>query len=90
MGLIVCMILGIVTGWLVGAIQEVDEGMFARMGIGMLGGIIGNLVAGLISKSALSSMINITWLNAVLSIVGAFVFLGVAQKASLNDSRDGA
>ncbi len=82
MGLVICLVVGMFAGWLVAAIQEVDEGILARMGIGLLGGLIGNLSVGVIDNAAMAGMTDFSWISALFSVVGAFMLLGLASKSS--------
>jgi len=78
MGLLVCMLLGMFTGWVVAALKEVDEGIFAKMGLGLIGGLLGGVVASLFSDSA--AMGHVTLLGSIAGIVGAFALLGITSR----------
>jgi uncharacterized membrane protein YeaQ/YmgE (transglycosylase-associated protein family) len=78
------MVAGIFTGWLVAAVQEVDEGVLSRMGVGLLGGLAGGITASVFSNSA--TMGHITLIGVVCSIVGALILLGLTSRlASTTD-----
>ncbi|HWT55821.1 MAG TPA: hypothetical protein VN031_02185 [Candidatus Microsaccharimonas sp.] len=62
-------------GWLGAAIAEVDEGVFARMGVGIAGAFLGGLLLFVLTgQDPLSSL---GWLGSLLGIIGAAVLLNI-------------
>lgn len=74
MGLISAILAGALAGWLASIIMKRDEkmGALANIGVGIVGGVIGNFVAGLIGLRATSR-----WSigGMAISVLGAVIFL---------------
>jgi uncharacterized membrane protein YeaQ/YmgE (transglycosylase-associated protein family) len=86
MGLIVCVVIGLFIGWLSAAADEVDKGIFARMGIGALGAMVGIALVTLFVNDL--AMMYSSWLDVFASIVGAIAVLSLAKRSRDVESRD--
>lgn len=85
MGLVIGMVLGAFIGWLLAAVEELDEGILARLGVGLLGGVIGSFAAGMLAHE---SVWKLGWLSVVFSIAGAITLLVIARGTASYNSRD--
>jgi uncharacterized membrane protein YeaQ/YmgE (transglycosylase-associated protein family) len=80
MGLILFALVGAFIGWLAAAIEEVDEGVLARIGVGAVGAIIGICAISILSDT--QSVTKISWLGIVISIIGAVILLGIINRSN--------
>jgi len=88
MGLIVCVLVGIFVGWLVAALQQVDEGMLSRMGMGAIGGLLGGVAMVFILENG-DAMRDISLPAIAASILGALLLLGIFSSIHGYDIRTG-
>ena len=86
MALVWFALIGAFIGWLAAAIEEVDEGVFARIGIGMVGAMVGVLIAALFDVN--STMTNFSWTGVLFSVVGAVLLVGVVNRSSDYEPHD--
>lgn len=73
MSYMVILVIGLFIGWLVAAMLELDEGVFANMALGAIGATIGSLVPRLFMGQH-GSLVYMVW-----SVLGAFCLTGVAR-----------
>ena len=77
MGLVLFVIGGAFVGWLAAAIEEVDEGVLARMGLGVLGAMLGGTLLAVVGGS--TAFTQATWAGVIVAVVGAALLLGVVN-----------
>lgn len=75
MGLVLFVVVGAFTGWLTAAIEEVDAGIFARIGIGSIGALFGAIL--LIIFSGRPAVTEPSWINVLAGTIAAVVFLSL-------------
>lgn len=86
MGLLLVVFLGAFTGWLAAAIEEVDEGVLLRIGIGIVGSVLGSLIAAL-TQLTTKAMMDISWPTIVLCVFTAVLSLSIYGKLSQSNVR---
>lgn len=77
MGLVLLVLDGVFVGWLAAAIEEVDEGILARMGIGALGAVLTAVLLAIFSVTA--EVTKVTWASVLVTATGAGLLLGVVH-----------
>ncbi|MGH7240905.1 MAG: GlsB/YeaQ/YmgE family stress response membrane protein [Candidatus Saccharimonadales bacterium] len=83
MGVLFLVVLGIVVGWLGAAIAEVDEGVFARMGVGIVGAFLGGLLMFVLTGK--DPIFATSWLELLFGIIGAAVMLNIVGHLATAD-----
>lgn len=89
MSIIFVVFIGLLTGWLVAAAFEFDEGMFSHMGLGVIGAIIGGMVPHLLSGPA-THLFRHSWYTVLWSAFGALLVSGIAGLILKPDKNSGA
>jgi len=69
-------LIGLFVGWLVAAFLEFDEGMFAHMGLGAIGALIGAFVEHFLERDM--AMIQFEWDTILWCVLGALFLTGIA------------
>lgn len=76
MSLIIALILGAIIGWLGARIMGREEGILASTVIGIVGAIIGGVLARMFG-SGTQSYLAFTWAGVIWSLIGAIIFAAV-------------
>jgi len=85
-GLIVCVIVGLFIGWLSAAIDDIDEGIFARMGVGALGAILGLALVTMFFDGEAAS--HLTALDVLASLLATITMITLVKRPRDAESRD--
>lgn len=80
MGLVLFVVCGAFVGWLAAAVEEVDEGVLARMGIGILGAVLSGVL--LVVVEGNRAITDLTWVGVFVGLIGATTLLGLVNLAS--------
>lgn len=74
MGFIIGIIAGAFSGWLAGQIMKTQFSMLGNIGVGVIGGFVGNLLLSLIGIHG-SGFIG----NIIVSVIGACAFIAIVR-----------
>ncbi|MDO4804288.1 MAG: GlsB/YeaQ/YmgE family stress response membrane protein [Lachnospiraceae bacterium] len=74
MGIIVSIIISGIVGWLAGKLMNSRFSMLGNIGIGILGGVVGNLVLGFIGISS-NGIIG----NIIVGVIGACILIALGR-----------
>jgi uncharacterized membrane protein YeaQ/YmgE (transglycosylase-associated protein family) len=78
--------IGALVGWLMAAILEFDEGIFAHMLIGVLGSFLGSLAPQYMGHEA---MFALTWGTVLWCLIGALLVAGIASAITYPNRNSG-
>jgi uncharacterized membrane protein YeaQ/YmgE (transglycosylase-associated protein family) len=84
--IIAILFIGAFIGWLVAAVLEFDEGIFAHMLLGAMGAFLGSLVPQLTSDRA---MLALTWGTIAWCVIGALFVTGIATAVTPTNKNSG-
>lgn len=72
MDLFISLVIGGIIGWAAAAVMGRDEGIFASIAIGVIGSVIGSLLASLFGGGGYLAF---SWVGVIWAFVGALLFV---------------
>jgi uncharacterized membrane protein YeaQ/YmgE (transglycosylase-associated protein family) len=87
MSLIIALILGAIIGWLGARLMGREEGIIASIGIGIVGALIGGMLARIFG-SGTQSYLAFTWSGVAWSLIGAVIFAAILNAVQHRSSHN--